>query len=103
LSQQHLVRKPQSSITRGRKPGVAISVFLRLVERAIQLDNQLGSVTAEIGDEAANRNLATEMQAMKVAQHAQPSPKPTLWRGGFITEVARKSDVDGTTYLAGRR
>jgi hypothetical protein len=100
LQRYDVVRKPQGPITGLREPSIPLLISLRLVERAVEFDDQPGGVAAEVGDEGANRDLASEVKAMKTAQRAQPCPQPSLRRRRLVAQAAREFDVHGTAHSA---
>jgi hypothetical protein len=70
LPGDHFVRKPQCPIAGPRKPDVPLLILFRIVKWSIEFDDQLGGMTAEIGDEPAHWDLAAEVQVVVTAQSA---------------------------------
>jgi hypothetical protein len=84
LTSDYLIREAKRAVSRFGEPGVPFAIPLQIMERAIQHDDQLGGMTAEVGDEATHRQLASEMQALSLAKGAQPDPEPTLPDRGLV-------------------
>jgi hypothetical protein len=95
-----LVRESQRPVSGLGEPGVPAPILLRMMKRAIEFDDQPGGMTAEIGDEAAHRELTPKVETVGLAQGAQPGPDPTLPEGGLVAQTPRELAVEGAAYLA---
>jgi hypothetical protein len=102
LRHHHVVGESQRSVTGASEPGISLAIALSDVERAIELDDQPGAVATEVGDEAADGDLAAEMQAVTFAERPEPAPETALPAGCIFAELAREPDVLWSARAVGR-
>jgi hypothetical protein len=75
-----------------RQPGVAPSVFLRLVKGSVGFDDQPMTQADKIDDLRADRHLSAELQTGQPST-AEHRPELPLGRGGCPPKVARGCDA----------
>jgi hypothetical protein len=100
LSGKHPVREAQRPVAGLGEPGVPPAILLWIMERTIELDDQPGGMTAEIGDEAADWELTPEVEIVGPPQSPQPDPEPTLPTRWFIAQAPSELAVDRAAGLA---
>jgi hypothetical protein len=90
-----LVGEPQQAEALSAQPGVSLHIVKTiLVVRAVGLDDQAMTRAQEVGDVAAERDLAAELQALKAAV-AEQRPEQALGDGRLMAEPTREGELSG--------